>query len=99
ARDAVLVGSGLMFRGEIAPAMGWFARGGRVLEGCGECAERAWLLIWSAFVQMWGGDPDGAQPAFADGVIAGRRFNDVDLLTMSRLGQGMCLVLRGEGPD
>lgn len=32
ARNAVLVGSGLMFRGETAPAMGWFARGTRVVQ-------------------------------------------------------------------
>ncbi|WP_158846100.1 helix-turn-helix transcriptional regulator [Saccharothrix deserti] len=98
ARNAVLIGSGLMFRGEVAPAMGWFARGGRVLEGCDECAERAWLHIWSAFAQMWGGDPVGAEPVFGESVQAGRRFGDLDLVTMSRLGQGMCLVLRGQGP-
>ena len=28
-RDAFLIGSGLMFRGETAPVLGWFARGGR----------------------------------------------------------------------
>jgi DNA-binding CsgD family transcriptional regulator/tetratricopeptide (TPR) repeat protein len=98
ARNAVLVGSGLMFRGETAPAMGWFARGGRVLEGCSECPEHAWLRIWNAFAQMWGGDPEGAQPAFAESVTVGQRFNDIDLLTMSRLGQGMCLVMQGQGP-
>jgi DNA-binding CsgD family transcriptional regulator len=98
ARNAVLVGSGLMFRGETAPAMGWFARGGRVLEGCGDCAERAWLLTWNAFAQMWGGDPERAQPAFVESVTVGQRFNDSDLLTMSRLGQGMCLLMQGQGP-
>jgi DNA-binding CsgD family transcriptional regulator len=98
ARHAVLVGSGLMFRGETAPAMGWFARGGRVLEGCGQCPEQAWLRIWYAFAQMWGGDPEGAQPAFAEGVVVGQRFDDVDLLAMSRLGQGMCLIMLGHGP-
>lgn len=98
ARNAVLIGAGLMFRGETAPAMGWFARGGRVLEGCGDCAERAWLLTWNAFAQMWGGDPETAQSAFVESVTVGQRFNDSDLLTMSRLGQGMCLVLRGQGP-
>ena len=61
ARSAVAIGSGLMFRGETAPALGWFARGARVLEGCGDCAERAWLLTWKAFARMWGGDPEGAQ--------------------------------------
>jgi DNA-binding CsgD family transcriptional regulator len=98
ARAAVLIASGLMFRGETAPAMGWFARGERVLEDCGDCAEHAWLVIWNAFAQMWGGDPEGALPAFADSVCFCQRFDDSDLLTMSRLGQGMCLVLRGRGP-
>jgi DNA-binding CsgD family transcriptional regulator/tetratricopeptide (TPR) repeat protein len=97
ARNAFLIGSELMFRGETAPALGWFARGGRVLEGCGECPEQVWLRIWNAFAQMWGGDPQGAQPVFAGSVAAGQRFNDCDLLAMSRLGQGMCLVFRGQG--
>jgi hypothetical protein len=47
---------------------------------------------------MWGGDPAGAQPAFAESVTASQRFDDSDLLTMSRLGRGMCLVLRGPDP-
>lgn len=98
ARNAFLVGAGLMFRGETAPAMGWLARGGRVLEGCGDCAERAWLLTWNAYAQMWGGDPEGAQTAFAESVTVGQRFNDSDLATMSRLGQGMCLIMQGQGP-
>ena len=78
--------------------MGWFARGGRVLEGCGECPEQAWLRIWNAFERMWGGDPQGAQPVFAESVTVGQRFNDIDLLTMSRLGQGMCLIMQAHGP-
>jgi len=97
ARNALLIGSDLMFRGEIAPAMGWFKRVGRVLEGCDECAEHAWLLTWNAFAQMWGGDPAGAEPAFARSVAVGHSFGDSDLSTMSRLGQGMCLVMQGQG--
>ncbi|HEX6758874.1 MAG TPA: LuxR C-terminal-related transcriptional regulator [Propionibacteriaceae bacterium] len=99
ARNAFLIGSGLMFRGETAPGLGWFARGGRVLEGCGECAEQAWPRIWNAFAQMWGGDAEGAQPTFAESAMIGQRFNDADLLTMSHLGQGMCLVMQGQGRD
>jgi len=97
ARNAVAIGSGLLFRGETAPAMGWFARGARVLEGCGDCPERAWLLTWNAFVQMWGGDPESAHRTFAESTAVGQRFNDSDLVTMSRLGQGMCLLLQGQG--
>ena len=98
ARNAFLIGSGLMFRGETAPGLGWFARGGRVLESCGECPEQAWPRTWNAFTQMWGGDAEGAQPIFAESAIIGQRFNDSDLLTMSRLGDGMCLIMRGHGP-
>ena len=97
ARNAFLLGADLMFRGELAPAMGWFARGGRVLEACDECAELGWLLMWNSYGQMWGGDPAGAEPAFADSVAVGQRFGDLDLVTMARLGQGMCRVLQGHG--
>jgi len=96
ARNAFLVGSGLIFRGETAPAMGWFARGGRLLEGCGECAEHVWLQTWNAFAQMWRGDPERAETAFAVSVTRGQRFNDTDLVVMSRLGQGMCLIVQGQ---
>jgi hypothetical protein len=37
---------------------------------------------------MWGGDPEGAQTAFAESITVGQPFNDSDLATMSRLGQG-----------
>ena len=40
----------------------------------------------------------GPRPAFAESVTVGKRFNDTDLVTMSRLGQGMCLVMQGQGP-
>ncbi len=96
ARNAVAIGSALLFRGETAPAMGWFARGARVLEGCADCAELAWLRTWNAFVQMWGGDPEGALTVFAEGMASGQRFDDADLVTMSGLGQGMCLLVQGK---
>jgi DNA-binding CsgD family transcriptional regulator/tetratricopeptide (TPR) repeat protein len=97
ARNAFLIGSDLMFRGETAPALGWFARAGRVLEGCGDCAERAWLHTWTALARMWDGDPTGAQSALAEGAVAGQRFHDPDLVAISRLGQGMCLIFQGQG--
>ena len=58
-------------RGETAPGLGWFARGRRVLEGSGECAEQAWPHTWNAFAQMWGGDAEGAQPIFAASATVG----------------------------
>lgn len=97
ARNAVAIGSGLLFRGETAPAMEWFARAARVLEGCGDCAELAWLRTWNAFVQMWGGDPESAMRTFTESTAVGQRFEDSDLVTGSRLGQGMCLLSQGQG--
>ena len=41
--------------------------------------------------------PEEAEPAFAKSADAGLRFNDSDVLTMSRLGQAMCLVIQGHG--
>ena len=40
ARNAFLIGSGLMFRGETAPGLGWFARGGRVLKAAASAQNR-----------------------------------------------------------
>ena len=68
-----------------------------MLEGCDECAEQGWLLTWNSYGQMWGGDPAGAEPAFATSVAVGQRFGDPDLVTMARLGQGMCRVMQGDG--
>ncbi len=95
-RCAVAIGGGLLFRGETAPAMGWFARAERLLEGRGDCAERGWLLTWNAFVRMWSGELEQAQTAFAEGGRTALRFDDSDLLTMARLGEGMCLLLQAE---
>ena len=97
AGNAFLIGAGLMFRGEIAPAMGWFGRGERVLEDCEDCAERAWPQTWKALAQMFAGDPQGAAPILMQSTAAGQRFDDIDLVTMSRLGQGMCMVMQGQG--
>jgi hypothetical protein len=45
-RCAFWIGHNLMFRGERAPALGWFARADRLLERDGrDCAERGYLLI------------------------------------------------------
>lgn len=96
ARNALLIGSVQLFRGELAPASGWFARGGRVLEGRGATAEHVWILTWNAYSRMFTGDPEGAEPAFAEAVEVARSFDDVDLSTMSRLGLGMCLVMLGD---
>jgi DNA-binding CsgD family transcriptional regulator len=95
ARCAFWQACGLLFRGELAPALGWIARGRRVLEAVPEeCAERGWLLLLTALPVMFAGDPESAYPDIVRaGELAGR-FDDPDLITFARLGQGMALIMR-----
>jgi ATP/maltotriose-dependent transcriptional regulator MalT len=96
ARDAFLIGSNLIFRGELAPAQGWFARGGRLVAGRPEGAGHGWLLTLTGLARMFTGDPAGAEPAFATGVQTAQAHRDEDLLTMAQLGAGMCRLLLGD---
>ena len=95
ARDAFLIGSNLIFRGELEPAQGWFARGGRSIAGRPERAEHGWLLTLNGLARMFSGSPAGAEPAFAEGLRIAQAHPDPDLLTMAQLGAGMCPAARG----
>jgi DNA-binding CsgD family transcriptional regulator len=86
----------LFFRGDLAPAKGWVARGGRVLGGAhDECVEHAWLLMLTALPLLFQGEPDRAQPSFAEAGDVAERLGDVDATTFARLGQGYALILQG----
>lgn len=55
---------GLFFRGDMAPAMGWVARGRRVLEGAEQdYVEQGWLLFLTALPVMFGAIPRPRTPA------------------------------------
>ena len=95
ARAGISIISGLIFRGDVPPGMGWLTRVARVLADCERCAEQAWIDIWNAFPRMFGGDPEGAEQAFLAAVEEGKHFGDVELVTMARLGIGMCRVMQG----
>jgi hypothetical protein len=85
----------LFFRGDLAPAMGWVARGRRILEGGRyDCVEEAWLLMLTALPVMFEGDAEAAYPGFAEGGEIGERFSDPDATTFPRLGQGVSLILQ-----
>lgn len=96
ARDAFLIGSNLIFRGELEPAQGWFARGGRSIAGRPERAEHGWLLTLNGLARMFSGSPAGAEPAFAEGLRIAQAHPDPDLLTMAQLGAGMCRLFLGD---
>lgn len=85
----------LFFRGDLAPAMGWVARGRRVLEdGPSDCVERAWLHMLTGLPVMFQGDAGSAYRDFQEGGEIAERWGDPDATTFARLCRGMSLILQ-----
>ncbi len=95
ARCAWWVGHNLMFRGEMNPARGWFARGDRVLEGEPDCAERGFLLMPVVIGHAIAGDHDRAYAVAVEAAEVGERFGDRDLVALALMEQGHALVRQG----
>src|SRR5688572_20741137 len=97
ARSAFWHALGLFFRGDLAPAMGWVARGGRLLEESRrDCVEQAWLLMLTALPLLFEGDGDAAYPSFVEAEEVGMRFADPDATMFARLCRGYALILQGQ---
>jgi hypothetical protein len=95
ARCAFRHALGLFFRGDLAPAMGWVARGGRVLEDSrGESVEHAWLRMLSSLPRLFKGDAD-VYSSFVDAGAIAERFEDPDATMFARLCRGYALILQG----
>jgi DNA-binding NarL/FixJ family response regulator len=95
ARCAFSQAIGLFFRGNLAPAMGWVARGGRLLEESRhDSVEQAWLRILTALPRLFEGDADVYSSFVEAGEIA-ERFADADATMFARLGRGYALILQG----
>ena len=96
-RAAFWVGLGLIDRGELARAGGWFARGERELDDSGlDTVERGYLLVPIGLEGMARGDPDAALTAFDQVTAVARRFGDADLETLGRVGRGEAMVALGD---
>ena len=99
ARCAFRQALGLLFRGELAPGMGWVARGGRLLEECGrECVEQAWLQMLNGLPGLLGGDADSYSTFREAGEVA-ERCRDADATMFARLGCGYALIQGGHIAD
>jgi DNA-binding CsgD family transcriptional regulator len=100
ARCAFWQACGLLFRGELAPAMGWIARGRRVLEAAPQdCAEQGWLLLLTALPVMFEGAAHAAYSAFVQADEIAERCGDLDLAMFARLGRGWSLILQQHVPE
>jgi DNA-binding NarL/FixJ family response regulator len=95
ARCAFGLALGLFFRGDLAPAMGWVARGRRLLEDSRrDSVEQAWRLMLTALPPLFEGDAD-AGPSFIEAGKLAERFADPDAAMFARLCRGYALILDG----
>jgi DNA-binding CsgD family transcriptional regulator len=80
----------------VAPASGWFARAGRLLdERQLDCAVRGYLLIPAAIKCIVQGDPSSAHDTFSEAAEIARRFADRDLESLACHGRGRALIRLG----
>ena len=80
-----------------ARAGGWFARAERELDDGGlDAVERGYLLLPTALQQIDQGEADAALDTYGQVAEIGARFNDLDLVTLGRVGRGEALIARTE---
>ena len=96
ARSAAWLGFGLLHRGAIAPASGWFARAARILDEAHlDCVVRGYLLIPFAIQRIVQGDPAAGDVTFTRAAEIARRFGDRDLASLACCGRGRALIRLG----
>jgi DNA-binding CsgD family transcriptional regulator len=96
ARAAFWMGFGLLSRGAMAPAAGWFARAERVLdERQLESVVRGYLLIPTAIQRIVQGDPAASYAAFTQAADIASRFGDRSLSALACHGRGRALLHLG----
>lgn len=90
---AFWLGMKLLNEGDRAQGSGWIARAGRLLTGYDqECVEKGFLLIPKALQNLSSGNAEQAYNLFHQAAAIGERFDNADLLTLSRLGRGQALI-------
>lgn len=100
ARCAFWQACGLFFRGDLAPAMGWVARGRRALEvRQQDCVEQGWLLMLTALPIMLEGDLESTYPSLVQAGEIAERFGDPDAMAFARLLRGESLILQERVTD
>jgi DNA-binding NarL/FixJ family response regulator len=90
---------GLFFRGDLAPATGWVARGGTLLKARRpDSVEQAWLRMLESLPRLFEGDATVRARFVEAGEIAAR-LGDADAAMFSRLCCGYALTLEGRAPE
>jgi DNA-binding CsgD family transcriptional regulator len=96
AGSALWLAFGLLWRGAMAPASGWLARAGRILDEAQlDCVVRGYLLIFDAIQRIVKGDPAAGYEAFTRAADFANRFADRDLASLACHGRGRALIHLG----
>jgi len=100
ARCAFWIGHNLVFRGQAAPAKGWFARAQRLLDRePSDSVDHGYLQIADLLDHVFAGDAVGAQTVAARIIRIGERFDDKDLTALGMMEQGHALVRQGQSRE
>lgn len=92
-RCAFWLAFAMLNRGQLARGAGWIERAQRLLdERRLKCVEQGYLRYAAALRTVFSGDPETALAGFRQSVRIGQRFRDVELITLSRIGEGRCLI-------
>ncbi len=98
ARCAFWLAFALLNSGELARGGGWVDRAQRLLDDRKlDCVEQGYLRYAAAPRAVFSGDVATAHNGFRESVGIGERFRDPELITLSRIGEGRCLIYLGEG--
>jgi DNA-binding CsgD family transcriptional regulator len=99
-RCAFWLGFGLLMKGEHARGGGWIARARRLLDELeGESPFHGYVLLPEALRTLGQGDAGAAHDLFARAARIGERFDEVDLVSLGRLGRGQALIRQGRIPE
>jgi DNA-binding NarL/FixJ family response regulator len=97
ARCAFWLAFVLLNHGERARGGGWAHRGQRLLDQAHvECVEHGYLRYCGALAAVLEGDAGHGEAGFAVAAEIGDRFGDMELVALGRVGQGRCLIRRGQ---
>jgi DNA-binding CsgD family transcriptional regulator len=98
ARMAVWIGwDYAAFRGEQAVSQGWLRRAHQLLDGHGDCAERAFLAIREGNAALLeDSDPDRARGFAEEGVRVARQSGAIDFEMTARALRGFSMAAAGE---
>ncbi len=97
---AFWLGHNLLFRGQPATAVGWFARAGRLVEQAQiESGARGYAALGRLVEHLMSGNTAGVLQSAPEIVEIGQRFDDADLVSLGLMEHGHALVRLGNVED